>query len=85
MFQLKILFQLKARESTITKVRVDSRVLNRNNPLSCNFKNILVIFKIILYKYLINKLKMLLQIRLNKQELQIGFKFIKFLTLYYQN
>ena len=33
------------------------------------FFHIFVIFKIILFKYLINKLQKLLQIRLNKQEL----------------
>ena len=32
----------------------------------------------ILYKYLINKLQKLLQIRLNEKILEIGFKFIKF-------
>ena len=44
-----------------------------------------LIFKIILYKYLINKLQKLLQIKLDKQKLQIGLKFIKFSTFYHQN
>ena len=44
------------------------------NPLSYKLIYILVIFKVILYKYLVNKLKKLLQIRLNKKELQINFK-----------
>ena len=46
---------------------------------------ILVIFVIILYNYFIYKLQKFLQIRSNKQNLQIGFKFIKSLTLYHQN
>ena len=40
------------------------------NPLSYNFFYTLVIFIIILYKYLINKLQRLLKIRLNLKGLQ---------------